>query len=98
MMRPTANTTRMAATAIGRSGTSPPFLTRTGGRRLPLPAPDRTAALVLVAITLGRIPAYPFWLRLGGTMPPIDRGLNPQEGGPHCGITKFSTSFALTWT
>src|SRR5487761_1434226 len=63
MTRPTANTSRMAPTAMGSSGTSPPFLTLTGDRRLPLPAPGRTAAVVLVAMTLGRIPTYPFWLR-----------------------------------
>src|SRR3984893_6367694 len=63
MIRPTANTSRMPATAIGSSGTSFPFLTLTGGRRLPLPAPERSGAFVLVAMTLGRIPTYPFWLR-----------------------------------
>src|ERR1700687_1258578 len=63
MIRPIANTSRMAATAIGSNGTSFPFLTLTGGRRLPLPPPVRTGAFVLVAMTLGRIPTYPFWLR-----------------------------------
>src|ERR1700694_4905850 len=63
MIRPIANTSRRPATAIGSSGTSFPFLTLTGGRRLPLPDPVRTGAFVLVAMTLGRIPAYPFWLR-----------------------------------
>src|SRR5258708_26363637 len=63
MNRPITNATRMAATAIGRSGTSFPFFTLTGGRRLPLPAPARTGAFVLVAMSLGRIPTYPFWLR-----------------------------------
>src|ERR1700680_4105936 len=63
MIRPIANTSRMPATAMGSSGTSFPFLTLTGGRRLPLPDPVRTGAFVLVAMTLGRIPAYPFWLR-----------------------------------
>src|SRR5258708_10524439 len=63
MTRPITNTTRMAATAIGRSGTSFPFFTLTGGRRPPLPAPARTGAFVLVAMSLGRIPTYPFWLR-----------------------------------
>src|ERR1700688_5186142 len=62
MIRPIANTTRIAATAIGSSGTLFPFLTLTGGRRLPLPPPVRTGAFVLVAMTLGRIPTYPFWL------------------------------------
>src|SRR6202163_4231400 len=63
MSRPIANTSRMPATAMGSSGTSFPFLTLTGGRRLPLPDPVRTGAFVLVAMTLARIPAYPFWLR-----------------------------------
>src|SRR5580700_1940714 len=63
MIRPTANTTRMAATAIASRGTSFPFLTLTGGRRPPLPAPARSGAFVLVAMSLGRIPTYPFWLR-----------------------------------
>src|SRR6202158_675564 len=63
MIRPIANTSRMAATAIGSNGTSFRFLTLTGGRRLPLPPPVRTGAFVLVAMTLGRIPTYPFWLR-----------------------------------
>src|SRR6202140_2698147 len=63
MIRPIANTSRMPATAMGSSGTSFPFLTLTGGRRLPWPDPVRTGAFVLVAMTLGRIPAYPFWLR-----------------------------------
>src|SRR5260370_14425631 len=63
MTRPITNTTRMAATAIGRSGTSFPFFTLTGGRRPPLPAPARTGAFVLVAMSLGRIRPYPFWLR-----------------------------------
>src|SRR5258708_33968138 len=53
----------MAATAIGRSGMSFPLFTLTGGRRPPLPAPARTGAFVLVAMSLGRIPTYPFWLR-----------------------------------
>src|SRR5260370_35003902 len=63
MTRPITNTTRMAATAIGRSGTSFPFFTLTGGRRPPLPAPARTGAFVLVAMSPGRIPTYPFWPR-----------------------------------
>src|ERR1700674_5432396 len=63
MMSPIENTSRMAMTAMGSSGTSFPFLTLTGGRRLPLPLPGRTGAFVLVAMTLGRIPTYPFWLR-----------------------------------
>src|ERR1700686_2924688 len=63
MIRPIANTSRMPATAMGSSGTSFPFLTLTGGRRLPWPDPVRTGAFVLVAMTLGTIPTYPFWLR-----------------------------------
>src|ERR1700694_1129755 len=63
MMSPIENASRMAMTARGSSGTSFPFLTLTGGRRLPLPLPGRTGAFVLVAMTLGRIPTYPFWLR-----------------------------------
>src|SRR6202163_4261017 len=63
MISPIENASRMAMTAMGSSGTSFPFLTLTGGRRLPLPLPGRNGAFVLVAMTLGRIPTYPFWLR-----------------------------------
>jgi len=52
-------------------------LTLTGGRLWPFPLPERTAAFVLVAITLGRIPTYPFWLRPGACRLPIDRGPEP---------------------
>src|SRR5450759_905883 len=67
MIRPTIKTTRIAATAIGSSGMSWPLLTLTVGRRPPFPVPVRTAVLarVFVAISTGRIPAYPFWPRPG---------------------------------
>src|SRR3981081_2597174 len=65
MISPMANTSRITPTAIGRIGTSRPRSPLTGGRGPPLPVPERTGPFVLVAITYGRIPTYPFWPRPG---------------------------------
>src|ERR1700719_571798 len=69
MRSPAASANRMPPTAIGSSMRSGPLFDLTGGRRPPLPLADRTAALFRVLDAksvphqLGRIPAYPFWLR-----------------------------------
>src|ERR1700716_364381 len=67
MMTPIAKARRIPATAIGSRGMSDPLLTLTGGRRPPFLVPVRTSAFarVFVAMTTGRIPTYPFWLRPG---------------------------------
>src|SRR5256885_15710735 len=59
------STARMDPTTIGRSGTPVPDFVRIGALRpaLPLRAPAEAFARDRVAMTLGRIPTSPFWLR-----------------------------------